>query len=118
MCRGALDAPCLVNNPFEDPHDGVPFQRAARVRAVSAHVVQHLFFTIGLIYIEPEGLLQLSNLERAVRTFAEQLHQPLVKMIDPLSELVECHECVCRLLASEHKILPFQSVPGFFQPLR
>jgi hypothetical protein len=85
---------------------------------VGAHVVQHLFFTIGLIYIEPEGLLQLSNLERAMRALTEQLHKPLVKMIDPLSELVDGHECVRHPLASERKILPFQPVPGFFRPRR
>src|SRR5688572_31761224 len=107
MSRGALDAPRLVDNPFEDPDDSVPFERAARVRSVGAHVVQHLFLPIRLIYLEPEFLLQLANLERAVRTFIEQLHQPLVKMIDPLSELVDGHECVCRLLASEHTILLF-----------
>ena len=116
MSRGSLDAPRLVDNPFEDPHDGIALERAACVLPVGLHVVQHLLFPIGLIDLEPERLLQLSNLERALRALTEQLHQPLVKMIDPLSELVDGHECVRRPLASERKILPFQPVPGFFPP--
>jgi hypothetical protein len=31
-----------------------------------------------------------------MRTLAEQFDQPLVKLIDPLPELVDCHECVMR----------------------
>ncbi len=81
------------------------------------HVVQHLLLTIGLIHLEPERLLQLPDLERAMRALAEQLDQPLVKLIDPLPELVDCHEYLRRLLASEHRILPFQPDQGSF-PLR
>src|SRR5918995_7178221 len=58
MSRCALDAPRLVNDPFEHPHDRIPFERAARVRAVRAHVVQHLLLPIGLVHLEPERLLQ------------------------------------------------------------
>ena len=145
-CRGlpaagyelcALDAPRLVDNPFEHPHDGVPFERAACLLAVGAHVVQHLLLPLGLIHLEPECLLQLPDFERAVRALVEQFDQPFVELIDPLPELVDCHLCaghksssglrcrrgptVCvavrwtrRLSASERKILPFRSDPGLF----
>ena len=118
MSRGSLDAPRLVDNPFEDPHDGIALEWAACMFSVGLHVVQHLFFPIGLIDLEPERLLQLPDFERAMRALAEQLDQPFVKLIDPLSELVDCHECVRRLLANEHTILPFRSDPGFFPPPR
>ena len=51
---------------------------------------------VGLIHLEPECLLQLPDFERAVRALVEQLDQPLVKLIDPLSELVDCHD-QCRV---------------------
>ena len=91
MSRGALDAPRLVDNPFEHPHDGIPLEGAAGVLAVRLHVVQHLFLAIGLVHLQPEGLLQLPDFERAVRALAEQLDQPFVKLINPLPELVDCH---------------------------
>jgi hypothetical protein len=53
-----------------------------------------------------------------MRALAEQFHELLVKMIDLLSELVDCHECVRRLVTSERKILPFQPAPGFVPPPR
>jgi hypothetical protein len=96
MSRGALDAPRLVNDSFEHAHDGIPLERAARVLPVRLHVVQHLFFAIGLVHLQPEGLLQLPDFERAVRALAEQFDQPFVKPIDPLSEFVDCHEYVMR----------------------
>ncbi len=97
MSCGALDAPRLVDDPFEHPHDGVPFERAARLLAVRAHVVQHLRLAVGLVHLEPERLLQLADFERAVRALVEQLDQPFIKLIDPLSELVDGHQDVhCR----------------------
>ena len=90
----ALDAPRLVDDPLEYTHDGVPLEWAACVRAVGAHVLQHLLLPIGLIHLEPERLFQLSDFERAVGALAEQLDQPLVKLINPLPELVDCHVCL------------------------
>ena len=97
MSRGTLDAPRLVDDSLEHPHDGVPFERAACMFPVGAHVVQHLLLAIGLVHFEPERLLQFPNLECAMRTLAEQLDEPLVKLIDPLPEIVDGHLCVCHL---------------------
>ena len=91
MSRGALDAPRLVDNPFKHADDGVTFERAAGVRAVSPHVLQHVLFAVGLVHLEPERLLQLPYFERAMRTLAEQFDKPLVEAVDPLSELIDCH---------------------------
>jgi hypothetical protein len=113
MSRCALDAPRLVDDPFEHPYDGVPLERTASVYAVGAHMVQHLLLTVGLIYVEPERLFQFPDFERAMGALAEQLDQPLIKLIDPLPEFVDCHECLRRPLASEHRILPFQPDQGF-----
>ena len=118
MRRCALDAPRLVDNPFEYPYDGVPFKRTACVLAVGAHMVQHLLLTVGLVHLEPERLFQFPDLERAMSALTEQLDQPLVKLIDPLPELVDCHEYLRRLLASEHRILPFQRDQGSFPLLQ
>ena len=99
MSRGALDAPRLVDDPFEHPYDGVAFERTARVLAVGAHVVQHLLLTVGLVHLEPERLFQLPDFERAMGALAEQLDQPLIELIDPLPELVDCHEYLRRLFS-------------------
>ena len=97
MSRGALDAPRLVDDSLEHPHDGVSFERAACVFTVGAHVVQHRLLAIGLVHLEPERLLQFPDLECAMRALAEQLDEPLVKLIDPLPELVDGHLYVCHL---------------------
>jgi hypothetical protein len=82
MSRGALDAPRLVDDPFEYPRNRVAFERAARMVSVRPHVMQHLRLALGLIHLEAKSLLDPPNLERAVRTLAEQLNQPFVKPID------------------------------------
>ena len=81
----ALDAPRLIDNPFEHPHNRVAFQGAVRVFAVRAHVVQHLCLALGLIHFEPERLFQFADFERAMGALAEQLDEPFVELIDPLS---------------------------------
>jgi hypothetical protein len=91
MSRRAFDAPRLVDNPFEDPHYCVSLERAACLFPMGLHMVQHLFLTIGLIHLEPEGLLQFPDLERALGTLAEQLDQPFIKLVDPQPELVDGH---------------------------
>jgi len=118
MSRCALDAPRLVDDPFEYPYDRVPFEGTACVLAVGAHMVQHLLLTVGLVHLKPERLFQFPDLERAMGALVEQLDQPLVKLIDPLPELVDCHEYLRRLLASEHRILPFQRDQGSFPLLQ
>jgi hypothetical protein len=91
MSRGALDAPRLVDNPFEHPNDGIPLEGAAGVLAVRAHVMEHLRLTVGLVHLEAKRLFQLPNLERAVRALAQQLDEPFVELVDSLSELVDGH---------------------------
>jgi hypothetical protein len=91
MSRCAFDAPRFVDNSFEHPHDGISLEGTARVFAVYAHVMQHLRLALGLIHVETERVFQFADLERAMRTLAEQFDQLLVKLIDALSELVDVH---------------------------
>lgn len=94
MCRGALDAARLIDDPFEYPDDGVPLEGTARLLSVRPHVPEHFGFPIGLIDLETQLVLQLSNLQRAVRALVQQLDQPFIELIDPQSELVDGHQCV------------------------
>src|SRR6188768_1762520 len=111
MCRGALNASRLVDNPFEHPNDRITLERTPRVLAVRAHVVEYLRLAIGLVHLEAERLLQLAYLERAVGALAEQLDQPFIELIDPLPEFVDCHQSPRNRhsLASERTILPSPS---------
>jgi hypothetical protein len=54
-------------------------------------VVQDLRFARGLVHLDTERLLELSDLEGAVRPLAEQLDETFVEPINLLPEFLNRH---------------------------
>src|SRR5690349_7520623 len=75
----AFEPSRFVDDPLEQPHDGVrverPFARDA------PDVIEHLLLTFGLIHFHVLLLLQTSNFARAARALVEQPHEHFVHAI-------------------------------------
>ncbi len=87
----ALEPTGLVDDALEQASQRVLAQRPLDGHAVLPNVAQYLRLAIRLINLEPERLLDLAYLQRARRALVEQLHQPLVELVDPLPQLVDGH---------------------------
>ena len=82
MYRGALDAPRFVDDSLKYPRDGIAAKRASGSFSVRLHVMQHLRLTVRLIDFKAQLLLQFPDLQGAVGSFRQQLHQLFIQLVD------------------------------------
>src|SRR4029079_10857934 len=82
----ALQAPRLVDDPFEQPLDRSVIQRA---QVDPLHVPEDFRFARRLIHLESEQLLFVADLQGARRPRAQQLDEALVELVDLLPQFVD-----------------------------
>src|SRR3954466_15888316 len=83
----ALEAARFVDDPLEEPGDGVGTERPFGGDA--AHVQQHLLFALRLVNLDAELLLHAPDLARDARALVQQPHQDLVDPIDVVPQIIQ-----------------------------
>jgi hypothetical protein len=77
-----LNCSHFIDNPLEDPSDGVGTKRAC---VMPEHVRVHLVFALRLVNGHPQGLFNTANLFHDGSTVIQKLKNLPVDLIDPLA---------------------------------
>jgi len=81
----ALGPPRFVDDPFEDPHDGLCRQWSRQLRRRLSDLVENLGFPIRLLDRKRRFMLQPSDFHGARHSHVQQPHELVVDHVDPVA---------------------------------